>query len=335
MYMKDDKINRIIQETLSDILLELSKKLQEEGRSDDDIMKMIDGLDVKGLVSDTYNDLSQFMVEKLQGCMQEYVMRERQITRDFLILQEKKWDKCFVMSEALYYFTVEAVDNYHKSIIDNKIFDDNNSGALLYKAIRRLHARALQQYLEITYLVKCGFADGAFARWRSMYEISVVTNFIINNGERVAKSYLSAANSNDRYEWARSAKCFKKWRKQYITFGDIQNKCSFVTETWKRQYELANQALHASPQGTMWRIGDNDTSRNMLLAGHSDYGIQIPAENAAISLAMITNMFLKLHPYGEGRIVMKSINKWVDLLKVCYDDTCVVLFDKGEINDAM
>ena len=39
-----------------------------------------------------------------------------------------------------------------------------------------IHGRALQQFLEIIILMKNGFADGAYASWRSVFEL-IITNF--------------------------------------------------------------------------------------------------------------------------------------------------------------
>lgn len=58
-------------------------------------------------------------------------------------------------------------------------------------------------YLEILTLVKNGLADGAFARWRSLFELSVISNFISSNSEEVAKAYYEASEGDGKwYDWA-------------------------------------------------------------------------------------------------------------------------------------
>jgi hypothetical protein len=45
-----------------------------------------------------------------------------------------------------------------------------------YSALVRLHARACQIAQEILTLVRAGYADGAMARWRALFEIGTVAN---------------------------------------------------------------------------------------------------------------------------------------------------------------
>lgn len=37
--------------------------------------------------------------------------------------------------------------------------------------------------------------------WRSLYELNIIASFISKYGEKVAESYISSRNSEDRYEW--------------------------------------------------------------------------------------------------------------------------------------
>mgnify|MGYP007003805305 CR=1 FL=1 len=113
----------------------------------------------------------------------------------------------------------------------------------------------VQIYLEVVCLNKNGFADGAYAKWRSLYELSIIATFIKKYGENVAKAFIKSANTEDRYEWAREADCFKDYNKKYITFSAIQDNCEIATKEWKKEYNFVNQLVHASPQGTMYRLG--------------------------------------------------------------------------------
>ena len=54
----------------------------------------------------------------------------------------------------------------------------------------RLHARACQLASEILELIKFGFADGALARWRTLYEISIFANFLRGRPEELSQKYL-------------------------------------------------------------------------------------------------------------------------------------------------
>ncbi|MFC7164719.1 DUF5677 domain-containing protein [Halospeciosus flavus] len=50
--------------------------------------------------------------------------------------------------------------------------------------------------MEIHHLLKGGFADGAFARWRSLHELSITTTFIKQAGSDTAERFL-----HYRYLW--------------------------------------------------------------------------------------------------------------------------------------
>ncbi|HEO3505334.1 TPA: hypothetical protein VAU52_002138, partial [Streptococcus agalactiae] len=103
-------------------------------------------------------------------------------------------------------------------------------------------------------------------------------------------------------------------------FNDIQTHCDMNTKVWRKQYDLANKTVHASPQGTFARLGNMKTE-NIIPVGRSDYGITTPAEHSAISLAQITSMFLNIFPYGDGIVAIKNINNWIDVVREIYFKT--------------
>jgi len=60
----------------------------------------------------------------------------------------------------------------------------------LFSALIKNHSRACLMSEEILHLLKGGFPDAAFARWRSLYEIAVTASFIGIRGEACAEAYL-------------------------------------------------------------------------------------------------------------------------------------------------
>jgi len=57
-------------------------------------------------------------------------------------------------------------------------------------ALCRLHANACLVGSEIVALLRTGHANGAEARWRSLFEITVVSEFVLRGGNGVAQRYL-------------------------------------------------------------------------------------------------------------------------------------------------
>jgi hypothetical protein len=261
------------------------------------------------------------------------IMFERSIlmqieTDEFLARHAQIWWKGFVASEALYSIVIEMAEQFGKYLEalkgeQKKDIDINHHKFL---ALRGLHARACQVYLEILTLVKNGFADGAFARWRTLFEISVIAQFIRQKENVVAEAYYEAANQDSGWHnWACVAECFQGKKK--ISFDMIWDQCEFISSTWEKQYQLAHKIIHASPQGTFKRMSIHKTS-NIIPVGRSDYGIFIPATNAAFSLAYTTESFLSFHNYGDGLVNRFSLIDWIDIVQKAYDEAKETCFEK-------
>lgn len=125
---------------------------------------------------------------------------------------------------------------------------------------------------------------------------------------------------NDRYEWARTAQCFKNYRTDWnITFKAIKSKCKLiVVKEWEREYNLVNQLVHASSQGTFYRLG-TDTSK-VVPVGRSDSGMSISAIHSAISLVQITSFFFTVFSHGDSTISLITFRKWIDKIVEYYED---------------
>lgn len=307
------------------ILQEFKDKL--DGMNEAEINEEIEKFE-KVKHSTVYSEMAKIeaktLVEAMESNMYEHVMENRAEIGEFHARQEQKWGKGFVASEAMHIAVQEVSENYNVFVVNDRN-EELKQKYNTFNALKLIHARSCQIYLEIFHLNRLGFADGAFARWRSMYELMIIGYFIKQQGEEVAEKFLEAADSNDRYDWAKTAECFTNTKKKHITFGDIQNQCEFATETWKKQYDLANKVMHASPQGTLYRLG-NKHNPDIMLVGHSDYGMTLAAEHSAISLAIITCMFLELIPYGDGLVDMQVVDLWVGVIQKYYHETEVECF---------
>lgn len=313
-----------------DTLMDIVKEKIEAAKNEEEAKNIIahfNELDIGQLFTDALNEFSDGVFKNLKSTMYEEVMSFRAVEQEFLAIQEQKWSKAFTASEALYILIYEASQNYSgyvKTLSETKIEEYK----WRYMVVRQIHGRALQEYLEVVTLMKNGFADGACARWRSLYELSVTTSFILKYGEKVARKFYEAFDSNDRYEWARESGVFSD-TKRYITFNDIQKNCDLNSDAWKCDYNLANQAVHASAQGTFGRLGDMGT-KNVVLVGRSDYGIELPAELSAISIIQITSMFFSMFHNADSVVEMKSIANWLDVIREMYFKTHDEVFPDDE-----
>lgn len=62
------------------------------------------------------------------------------------------------------------------------------------EVLARLHARSCQVSSEICTLLRSGFADGAHARWRTLYELVIVGEFLLDAPDQVAEMYIAHAD---------------------------------------------------------------------------------------------------------------------------------------------
>ncbi|MBW6408774.1 DUF5677 domain-containing protein [Clostridium weizhouense] len=319
----------MVVEIMNEGIMEAIKSKVKDKNKDIDIEEFFKSIDYDGYFRHTLDTISNHTLDYFEKTMYEIVMEKRNETNEFLARQEQKWGKCFVVSDAMYIMTLEASEKYCEYVSELDKQETQNKD-YLFLSLREIHARALQQFLEITCLMKNGFADGAYARWRSMYELSIIADFINQNGENVAKAYFEATNTNDRYDWAKTAQCLKNIDR-HITFADIQRQCHFATRDWKRQYNLANKVVHASPQGTFGRMSRYSENDNLIIAGRSDYGITTPAEHSAISLVIISSLFFTLFPNGDSLVTLKCLNEWIYIIRKYYFTAHNEIFDDDKI----
>jgi hypothetical protein len=293
------------------------KKQIQAGLSIEEIESQLTDGRVETATVTVVEKIVQDCLADIHANMYEAIMQEQRNAAQFMVHNEQIWQSGFVASDMMYLMVLEAAESYSK-LFDELSDDKKREIQYRYIVLKELHGRALQEFLEILWLLKGGFADGAYARWRSMYELSVVAEFITQNGEVVAKAYYEESYTDRReYEWAKVVPCFAD--KHSITFNMIQQKCKELEETWGSQYRLSNKVLHAAPQGTFDRLG-KPSDFNIVAVGRSDYCIEMPAINSAISLAIISTNFFTLFPSCDGAIYANVIAKWVDTIREYYTD---------------
>jgi hypothetical protein len=200
---------------------------------------------------------------------------------------------------------------------------------LRYGVLLRLHARACQVADEIIVLLENGLADGAMARWRTMYELAVVARVISNGDELLAGRYLDhqvveAKREAEAFDEAQKSaglptlnprlrrrimRDYDRAREKYgKSFGQdagwaaelIAPNARSLTSLQRLvgdigaipEYKLANHNVHAGPHSLFNRLGQIGR-RKMLLAGRSNAGLLRPAENMAFTLVSITGTLVQ------------------------------------------
>lgn len=320
-----------VMDILYSVLQEELDKFRAEGLSDSEIVDKISELRVKDALGKVIEAMSSDAVDTMKNTMYERVIEEQSKAEQFMEHNREIWGNGFVASETMYLIALEAgsdINAYARTLPEEQY----RNKMYRYCVLRELYGRACQQYLEIIYLVKGGFADGAYARWRSLFELSVISEFIRSNGEEVTKAYHQASFTNDgRFGWAGVAPCFAGWKKpEKISFEDIKKQCSIATDSWNNQYKLANKVVHATPQGTFDRLGMPSGPRDFTPVGHSDYGLAPPAVNAALSLSSIAADYFGLVRSGAAIVYTRVLTKWASLVREYYTEIESKCFNEQE-----
>jgi hypothetical protein len=199
------------------------------------------------------------------------------------------------------------------------------------KALTMLQARACQVAEEILVLMEGGFADGAFARWRTLHELAVLAMFIAQSDEDTAHRYLDhgtveachASKSYQKYARRlgerrlskrqlaamdeRMAELQKQYGPEYVRgthgwaakalgmaapkFNDIE--AATKVDHLRPYYKWANDNVHGGAKGNALRLG-LEMEEGYLLLSRSSVGLFEPGRACAVSLCQVTVALLTL-----------------------------------------
>jgi len=244
----------------------------------------------------------------------------------------------------------EAGESYVEDLHRESAEEESSSDPVLTDVLTALHCRACRTAREVVCLLKAGYADGAHARWRSLHELAVTANFLVEHLGDTPQRYLEHAaverfRAAEKYqqhcetlgydpfteeEMAELKEAFDDvvakfgapfredygWAAEALqkarpTFTQIE--ASLDMAHWRPWFRLACQSVHAGSQGMHFALGLAHDTPGMLLAGASDAGLADPAHQMAISLTMVTTALLTAHPNLDGLVACHC------MLKVCGD----------------
>lgn len=321
MRIKGDK-------TLDDILKTTfenkAKEWAEQGLTPQEFDEKIKEADIKSFIKQMLTQTTDDEFGYFKEHMSEIDEAEQKEETEFCERLSQKWGQCFIASRTMYVIAVEAAEMYSQAVLkkdDPKLSQKNYT----FLALQHIHGRACQEFLEIYYLLRFGFADGAYARWRSMYELCCCGQFIINYGEQIAKQYYEQAHTELRnYRWTDGAINKEGKKLTIVNFDKLQDSIE-VNEKWKQQYRVACLVNHGSPQGTFGRLA-NYGNKSLIPVGHSDFGLVVPAVNAAACLIWTSRLFLCIFPIADSLMHASLLEKWYEMINDLYKATEKALF---------
>ena len=211
--------------------------------------------------------------------------------------------KCYIESSTRF------GDEYLKYIDKNKKFETDSSGKSVFTALRYINGRAIHIANEILILLKNGYADGAYARFRTLFELSVLSDFIVKHGDEAAIKYMEY--DGEKYGWASDILNIKN--PNFYQIAENSNIKKEYFDLWKKEFKLCHKLIHASPQGTFARIALKKPM-DAILIGPCDDGLSLPAVNSIEALYHIHCLY-----FGWDNEFMPLL--WSNVLKKIKEET--------------
>lgn len=291
-------------------------------------------------------DKSSLHLYELMSASEEENLKELTLSTDeFNKGNNLKWKDGFQKLEMLRQISIEAGMQFQKHFLSvSKYETDPLLGVLM-----RQHANACRITGEIILLLKGGYPDGAIARWRSLFEISVTCLVINKYGRDAAIDYIrhgkvKAVEGMEEYQKTAkemnlqpyddhelSAAIALKdqildgeshfhWAKKYAGFSKLEKLREDVgLGKWSHSYKLASRNVHADYSEMLSLFAMAEAKQDMLLVGQSNSGMVEPAHMTAITLAQITSAFLTAHihennelDYTDSTLFLLLIQHYVD-----------------------
>ena len=315
--------------------------------TDADIAKYSD--EVEAIVADMIPSLSDSTAESMLATIKRdapSMLKEQRVSlQQFEDGLRTRWEKPLDLLELFISIATEAGADFNCESRKG----DKRLGDAKFEALTRLHARACQVASETLVLLRSGYADGAHARWRTLYEIAVVSSFIRENDQDLAERYL-LHEIIQQYKLACQHQIYKErldatplsqqefdelkaTRDQLLdrygptfdsyygwaasTLGVDKPNLFNVARNVKLEhmipyYKMASDNVHAHSHGATFRLGSSLHPKKLLLAGPSIMGLSAPGHSTAISLHQVTVSLLTTSPNLDCIVALKILMKLLD-----------------------
>lgn len=292
-------------------------------------------------IKESIRDISSLIIKTIKRESDELLLSHQAMEGQFVENLFAVWWRGFYSIRTLGYVGIEIGSR-------NALEPQNDPNRPDYKreALRKIHARACQVIQEIRVLLENGYADGAYARWRCLHEMAVISGFLTKQDQELAERYLLYEivenMKNARHQLALDDKMLedqeiaeefeileegykavvmrfgKQFQKGYgwaacvindshITFEKIEKLMNY--DLMRSDYHLSSTNVHAGPKGDSTRLGLMYNHGSMLLAGPSNIGLEIPGILSARSYCMLTINLLCLEPTIDQLVEVEIIRR--------------------------
>lgn len=217
------------------------------------------------------------------------------------------------------------------------------------EALARLHAQAVLVASEILTLLRAGYVSGANARWRTLYELAVISWFIRDKGDETAERYLEHVS----VEGHKVAVAYKEhedilgtdlmteerlreidevrkhllmrfgpeYNEQYgwaakalgikrPSFVDIEKAINF--QAMRPIFKILSHNVHARPDGMLENISVLTEEQATIFRGPTTVGLANPAQGAAFGLFYVTLSLLATRANARYYTLLEVIDQILD-----------------------
>lgn len=287
------------------------------------------------LYIEVVEEMSGLIYKDLKSRMKDMIDDQLTLRSDYEKSIDKSWGSALDLLQGLIVIADEVTENYMKRT------DEEFKNDKVQQIIIPIQAKINQISKEILLLLRNGFADGAQARWRSLHELSVIVDFIAQNGEDIAERYIlheaiesyksakihneychrlgSTVISNpDMFNLKKEhdnliSKYGNDYRSDYGWAANVLKKPSFrdieksVNLDFSRpHYKEASTNIHGNASGVLNRLGLRPEN-NALLAGASNIGLSNPGQSTVIFLTHSLEVLLSYNTNLDCLAISKAI----------------------------
>lgn len=293
-----------------------------------------------------------YLLDELAVRYGEVVDEEKEIRLGFEERLYWRWGSAFDVMEFYIMLNTQAGRLFYvlNGIGDKGENEDEEGADPLLEALVSLHIRACQVSREVLALMRAGYADGAFSRWRALYEMAASAQFIAEHGEGTANRFLNHKIVDDYYEareyrehsealgfeqmkddeWETLEETFEELVEEYggafkTSYGwaaeDLDEDPSrravvdaVGLERYRPYYAFASDTVHGGSKGAQFRLGlaSSADEQYFLLAGPSNYGFTDPAQYTVLMLEEVTEALLSTEDDFHWMVITTTIARLME-----------------------
>lgn len=351
--------------SVKNVSIELTE--QDVKQFEKDVRAFLDE-QLPGVILNTVKDSAKALMKTLEKRWPEVKVDARNEMRHFRDRIDLRWaaglDPLRMMLIASREVGQEFADKLNRS--------KAKTGIHKRQALLMLHMRGCQTTLEILTMLENGFPDGAYARWRTLYEISVVAFIIDRFGDEIAERYMAhdivsmrdSVMNDFRYDGefydvtkltdelrrlekdyqatiAKFGKSFAGpygWAAHSLEIKSPRFQDLEVALDWNSlppDYKWASYKIHAGVAGTVRTLGSIGDSQ-IIHAGATNAGLDTPAINTAFSLLHISSLVFEKFNDMETQVQMQTLILLRDkVLRECRKATKKLEKDELELQSAV